>query len=1011
MEEQLEKQKSIEDEEPSYEMENAPELIIFLYNKISHIYDSHKQKYLLLLLLFFGLRQKEEIPSNYKKIIQNINNIYFNKNLVQEEDNAKSPISHIDDFTWKSLRQINDSSSFIFSIILDHIENHPQEWESFLDDEDILIDRKFNVLDEDLSSTISPFTKFIFFSIIKTHLSDSIISVVINDIINNEDNNFIVNNDPNTQKKEIILDKTPNLEELFFKNINKTRKPIIIIDRQNGEIIYQKEIKELYLKKLKPVNVREDKENVIINDSVTFKEISPSKLEFTNNELDTIHSSMKTGGVIFIKNCFIIKDSIMKLIEEINDRNANLNENFKLILFINKNNIFPKYLYTKCSFVNRDILLLSQMKDFIIDLIEETPLELFNQLMNSQNNNISAYFSKKLYIFFTIIYAILIQYSILNSKIIKIPVNFSRKEYFSCLEYIIDVMSSLIEEKQKELQNIDNIFGFTYESIVKIINDAFIYSKLITKNDYNRVEKLILFLFENSSFMKNDTLFSYNEFILMNIDEKNYPINENDLVNNDEPFLQINSNSSSGAAQSSIKYCIPKRALLEQFERIPNEIYYELMYGISKHMCDNETKKNIKDFYSIFSKEKNKKEKIHNYKININNIIERLTELKRLLPDLLNTTEASSTLFKINKYNELFNPLDECLTQEINAYNKFLSDLYEDITNLMNVINGNMFLITQYYDMIKDINNNIVPERWKLSKYNHTNKCKDMDSWLNQIKHNYNIFNKWIFDGFLNVYDLSIFSNEKLFITLLPIYFQKKIGELKRVSSDKIKLNFKLTKYDNNKEITEDIINEYKKINNGQDFIFIKGLRLKGFEGHKEEEKEIKTYKENLDNPNGELLPIIAVSYTIHEFKIENTQKRNNEEESEEEDDDEEEIAINQEEINEKKEDDPKPSGGGEPKDEDDKEDKKAEKEEKVKKFITIENETKIKKEFHDLQKMKIRYYKKHCKLEVPFIEQSNEKVYNINEPYGYIEIRFDCDKYRQEEYFINKNIVLILDK
>ena len=1011
LEEQLEKQKSIEDEEPSYEMENAPELIIFLYNKISHIYDSHKQKYLLLLLLFFGLRQKEEIPSNYKKIIQNINNIYFNKNLVQEEDNAKSPISHIDDFTWKSLRQINDSSSFIFSIILDHIENHPQEWESFLDDEDILIDRKFNVLDEDLSSTISPFTKFIFFSIIKTHLSDSIISVVINDIINNEDNNFIVNNDPNTQKKEIILDKTPNLEELFFKNINKTRKPIIIIDRQNGEIIYQKEIKELYLKKLKPVNVREDKENVIINDSVTFKEISPSKLEFTNNELDTIHSSMKTGGVIFIKNCFIIKDSIMKLIEEINDRNANLNENFKLILFINKNNIFPKYLYTKCSFVNRDILLLSQMKDFIIDLIEETPLELFNQLMNSQNNNISAYFSKKLYIFFTIIYAILIQYSILNSKIIKIPVNFSRKEYFSCLEYIIDVMSSLIEEKQKELQNIDNIFGFTYESIVKIINDAFIYSKLITKNDYNRVEKLILFLFENSSFMKNDTLFSYNEFILMNIDEKNYPINENDLVNNDEPFLQINSNSSSGAAQSSIKYCIPKRALLEQFERIPNEIYYELMYGISKHMCDNETKKNIKDFYSIFSKEKNKKEKIHNYKININNIIERLTELKRLLPDLLNTTEASSTLFKINKYNELFNPLDECLTQEINAYNKFLSDLYEDITNLMNVINGNMFLITQYYDMIKDINNNIVPERWKLSKYNHTNKCKDMDSWLNQIKHNYNIFNKWIFDGFLNVYDLSIFSNEKLFITLLPIYFQKKIGELKRVSSDKIKLNFKLTKYDNNKEITEDIINEYKKINNGQDFIFIKGLRLKGFEGHKEEEKEIKTYKENLDNPNGELLPIIAVSYTIHEFKIENTQKRNNEEESEEEDDDEEEIAINQEEINEKKEDDPKPSGGGEPKDEDDKEDKKAEKEEKVKKFITIENETKIKKEFHDLQKMKIRYYKKHCKLEVPFIEQSNEKVYNINEPYGYIEIRFDCDKYRQEEYFINKNIVLILDK
>ena len=1026
LEEQLEKQKSIEDEDPSYNVENAPELVIFLYNKISHIFDNNKQKYLLLLLLFFGLKQKEEIPSNYKKIIQNINRIYFNKNLDQDEFKVKSPISHIDDFTWKCLKQINDCSSYIFSIIIDHIDNHPQEWESFLDDEDILIERKFNVLDEDLSSTINPFTKFIFFSIIKTHLSDSIISTVINDIINNEENPFIIRDDPN-QNTQIILEKTPNLEELFFRNINITRKPIIIIDKQNGEIIYQKEIKELFLKKLKPVNIREDKENAIVNDAVTFKEISPSKLEFTNNELDTIHSSMKSGGVIFIKNFQIVKEPIMKLIEEINDKNTNLNENFKLILFMNNKNIFPKYLYTKCYFINRDILIISQMKDFILDLIEETPIELFNQLMNSQNNNISAYYLKKLYIFFTLIYTVLIQYSILNSKIMKIPVNFSRKEYFACLEYIIEVMSSLIEEKQKELHNIDNIFGMTYESIVKIISDVFIYSKLITKNEYNRVEKLILYLFENSSFMKNETLFSYNEFILMNIEEKNYPVNANELVNKDDSFNQNNSNSNAIAAQSNIKYCIPKSALLERFKKIPNEIYYILIYGVSKYMCDNETEKNAREFYSIFNTEKIEKEKIGNDKININNIIERLTELKRSLPDLLNTTEASTTLFKINKYNELFNPLDECLTNEIKAFNNFLTGLYNDIANLMNVINGNMFLINEYHNMIKDINDNIVPQRWKLSKYNNTNKCKDMDSWLNQIKINYDTLNKWIFDGFLNVYDLSIFSNEKLFITLLPIYFQKKLGESKQISSDKIKINFKLTKYEAYNEINEDIINEYKKQNNDQEFLFIKGLRLKGFDGHKEDENDIKTYRENINNPNGELLPIIAVSFTIHEFKVENTQKRNNEEESEEDEDEEEEILMNQEEKNEIFEENPQASGGGGPKDgeeEDEKEENKEnKKEEKGKKWMTIESKnenmqsieieraTKIKKEVNVIQKMKIRYYKKHCKLEIPIIEQRDEKVYNLNDPYGYIEIRFDCDKYRHEEYFINKNIALILDK
>ena len=1021
LEAQLEKQKSIEDDIPTYNVENAPELVIFLYNKISQIYDINKQKYLLLLLLFFGLRQKEEIPSNFKQIIQNVNRIYFKKNIDEsDQKNTNSPISHINDFTWKCLRQINDCSSYVLSIILDHIENHPQEWESFLDDDDILIERKFNVMDEDLSSTINPFSKFVFFSIIKTHLSDSLISTVINEIINNEDNPFIVIDEDLEHKNEVILEKTPNLEELFFKNINTTRKPIIIIDKQDGEILYQKDIKELYLKKLKPVNIREDKENAVVNDNVTFKEIIPSKLEFTNNELDTIHSSMKTGGVIFIKNCHIIKESISKIIDEINDKNTNLSENFKLILFMNNNNNFPKYLYSKCYFINRDILIISQMKDFIIDLIEETPIELFNQLMNSQNNNISAYYLKKLYIFFTIIYVILIQYSVFKSKIMKIPVNFSRKEYFSCLEYIVDIISSLIEEKQKELQNVDNVFGFTYESVIKIINDAFVYSKLITKNEYNRIEKLIIYLFENSGFMKNETLFSYNEFILMNIDEKRYPINANELANNED----INNQNGSNALvdKSNIKYYIPKRALLEQLEKIPNEIYYILMYGISKFMSDEETEKKMKEFYGVFDNEKIKKEiKIEPNKININNIIERLTELKRLLPDLLNTTEASSTLFKINKYNELFNPLDECLTQEINAFNTFLTNLYDDIANLMSVIKGNMLLITQYYDMIKDINNNIVPKRWKLTKIDYSNKCKDMDSWLNYIKHIYDVFNKWIFDGFLNVYDLSIFSNDKLFITLLPIYFQKKLPESKTCSSDRIKLNFKLTKYESKTEITEEIINEYKKQNYNQDFIFIKGLRLKGFEGHKEEDREIKTYRENLDNPEGELLPVIAVSYTIHEFKSNVVQKRNDEEESEEEED-EEEIIMNQEEKSEKLEEKPQSSGGGGPKDGEDEEDKKEKEEEKKTKIIetkvekrksveVIESIKKIKNSISVSHKMKIKYYKKHCKLEIPFNEQIDENVYDINEPYGYIEIRIDCDKFRQEEYFINKNIAIVLDK
>ena len=1033
LEELLLKTKNTEDEFPTYSHENSAELVIYLYNKISQIYDIHKRKYLLLLLLFFGLKQKEEIPSNFKSILRNINKLHFNKdtelneNEEENKENSKSPIKYINDSTWKALKSINECSSYIFSIIIDHIENHPQEWESFLDDDDMLIERKFNVADEDLSSTINPFTKFILFSIIKSHLSDSIITTTINDIINNDENPFIINYDPEQQDKKIVLEKVPNLEEVFFKNINSTRKPIIIIDKENGEIMYQKEIKELYVKKLKQTTVVEGKETVV-ESSVSFKEITPSKLEFSNNELDTIHNCMKNGGVVFIKNCNLVREAILKIIEEINDKeNTVLNENFKLILLMNTKKVFHKYFYESCYFINRDILLYTQMKDFLLDLIKETPIELFNKLMNSENTNISAYYSKKLYMFFTIIYTVLIQYKILKSNIMKIPINFSRKEYFSCLKYLIDILASLIEEKQKELHNMDNSFGFTYESIIKIINDTLIYSKIITKEDYSRLENFLTHLFENSYFLKDDVLFAYDDFILMNIDEKRYPANANDIVEVKRDDHSNNTSSNALVATQSVKYCIPKSALLEQLERIPNEQYYVLMYGISNYMSNSVTDKTIKGFYSLVGRNAIDENKENNHKIMVNNIVERITELKRSLPDLLNTTEASSTLFKINKYNELFNPLDECLTKEIESYNKYLTTLYHDIDNLMSVINGNMLLISEYYDMIKDINNNVVPKKWKLSKLKNNTKFKDMDSWLNQIKHNYDIFNKWITDGFLNVYDLSIFNDEKLFITLLPIYFQKKMPESKSCSSDKIKINFKLTKYDSNEEITEDIVNEYKKAINNHEFIFIKGLRIKGFEGHKEEDKEIKSYKENIDNPNGELLPVIAVSYEVQEYQTGNIKNIDDEEESEEE----EEISMSQEQKNEKHEENPKPSGGGGPKDGEEEEDKKDEDKDKnngeevvarkiveatqiESKKVEIKVEqvsTQVKREVKIIEKTKIKYYKKHCRLEIPFVEERDENVYFINEPYGFIDIRFDCDKDKQEEYFDNKNIVLVLDK
>ena len=73
------------------------ELIIFLYNKISNIYSSDKRKFLLLILLFYNMKQREEIPGNYKDLILLVDRIFFKKNIDREHYKEKSPIKYITD--------------------------------------------------------------------------------------------------------------------------------------------------------------------------------------------------------------------------------------------------------------------------------------------------------------------------------------------------------------------------------------------------------------------------------------------------------------------------------------------------------------------------------------------------------------------------------------------------------------------------------------------------------------------------------------------------------------------------------------------------------------------------------------------------------------------------------------------------------------------------------------------------------------------------------------------------
>ena len=1051
LEEELKKQKQLLNVYPTYKEEDYFEFVIFVYNKISQIYDIEKRRDLLLMILFYGLKLKEEIPANFKEIIYNINKIYFCNEIEKNDNDVKSPLTIITDENWNKIKKINDASAYIFSIILDHIESHSEEWNKFLDDDTVLVERNFEVFDEDLASTMNPFSKFLFFSIVKTHLGDSLITKIISDVLQSQEVSMLDENGE-TKIKKYELKKSENIEELFFENLNKTRKPILVFDKEDGNLLTQREIKEFYLPKLVNIinenNAKTEGGGNI--EAISQKEIIPTKIELTNNELDIIHSAMKNGGMVCIRNCQLIKESLSKIFDEINDKNTVINDYFKLILFVNSNNLLPSYLYSSCFIVNRDLSILGQMKDYLIDLIKSTPMDLFNKFMNCEVNNTSAYYMKKLYVYFTVIYVILIQYSCLKSNIYKIPIDYCRKDYFSLLQFLNKFILSCSEDKQKELNNLDNNYGFTYESLIKIVYDVFINSRLLTKEDLENVNDFLTQFYENSFFMKEDCLFAYDNFIILNIDEKKYPVNQQinitDEIENDNENNNANNNTNSNQNK---QYLIPKHALVDEFKAIPNEMYYEVMYGISKKMIEEKSEKKIKQFYSVISKghdKEIKEDETHEIMINedkipkvdFNTIYERLTELKQNLPDLLNTTDANQVLFKINKYNELFNPLDEILQLEIDHYNNFIGKLEGDINSILSVLKGEKILIDYYYEILESINNNKVPRNWLLSK----NKDMDFDEWMKKIKNQYDFFTKWILDGYSNCYDLSAMHNDKLFLNLLPIYFQRKLPE-NTTSSDRIQLHFKLTKYDYNDEITDEIMEEFKKTNDKKNTILIKGLNLKGFDSFKEEDRDIKTFKENLDNKNGVLLPVVIVTYSIEEYQLNenalilnpskantttNTTKKVVKEESEDEDDDEDEEEYVEEKAEDKdkrKEEEKIEEKKGEDKKEEDKRkeenqntltaeegiDKKGDEEKTEKRDSVIFEGSVTKKECTLIRRTRVRYYKKHCRKEVPFVEEFDSRVYSINEPYGYIELRFALEKDKQEEYLNNRDIRIVVDK
>ena len=396
-----------------------------------------------------------------------------------------------------------------------------------------------------------------------------------------------------------------------------------------------------------------------------------------------------------------------------------------------------------------------------------------------------------------------------------------------------------------------------------------------------------------------------------------------------------------------------------------------------------------------------------------------LEDIKKSLPDQLNTADANPILFKVNKFNELFNPLDRCLEKEIEFFNMYINIIIEDINNILLILQGDMMLNDKYCTMINSLSKNLVPKEWK-----KTRLYPDMSvqKWLNLLKSFYSLINNWIIDGSLFVYDLSALSNTKLFLITLPIYFQKKLQENNTVSSDKIHIEYKLTKYEKIEEINDTIIEQLKKQNENKEILLIKGLTIKNFDSFYE--KDTKVFEENKNKKGLEELPIVLVTYSIGSSEDIRDIQLNGEENN---DDEEEEETINKN-LNPRKSQANIEKSISKLVSESQVKELDEEEYDQVPDDLSPLSSSRISKKFvhsksvyykdksskktsvNIMHKYKYFALKRYCKLHVPIIDINRDEIYGLDEPLGFIELKIKCTNDKQDAYFINSKINIDID-
>ena len=737
------------------------------------------------------------------------------------------------------------------------------------------------------------------------NISNNIIQNNVNNNLNNinSQSNANVNNFKNVNNANANIQNTQNNNNIDNENLDKNN---ISSNNLNKKGISRKET----LNKADQSGFNATSSalgsNTQINQSITdtkYKEIildSNNYMDLSQQDLEFIRNSIRTGNVIVIKNSHLLEEQFNEIIKELSEiRNEDISLSFKLILICDINEVIKnKSIYEQCRIINDNFLyeesnlgnnkVIIPVKERIINLIYKIPFQIYAFIINSQNYFMRLFFRKIIFHYITI-------FGLLQNVELSNPFIITINDFIFLCQYIITYFEheNFTEDKYNEFINIENASGYNYASFVNILDNIFIYSRQIGKEDEYKINRFICNLFDYKSFMHPDYYLK-----LGNIQIRVNLIDETSTLNYDLSCEDIykSFNQFSIEEFEELLPDVTKEELKKSQYDNANKIFKNLITCINMNFFNEEKIIKVQDFDLIRIK-KNLEDLAENIPQNIQYKIEGYNL------DLENVNSINPSLFKKNKYGFYFNYLDDSLYYEIIYFNRKLEYLHIQIKLILTMINGERLYNNFYYKNFELLNKDLIPNDFNIINTNETisqksesNKNDNETNWdiklfkkimIYRIK----LFKAWLKDGCLKFYHLPLFHNIHLFLNDLKMHFCRKYygeNDYSKVTPEMICFKFIITSsptYEDLCSSKDKNLNYYKNLSNNE-IIWVNGLILQNAKVDKDFDHYLIVNKNN--EKTKEKMNMIGITYFISKYKIESEDNGNNEEKEnqEEENDD-----------------------------------------------------------------------------------------------------------------------------